>query len=71
MYLNLHSRSVAYQKTADIGDVGIVLEGSLVEPNLFAEMGNVLFIIEREQIVLKEGICDVRNLDNKYIEFEG
>ncbi len=61
-YLDLHGGTVANEQPSDVGDVGVVLEGSLVEAYLLAEMSDVLLVVEGEEIVLKEGVGNVRNL---------
>ncbi len=38
----------------------------MVEADLFAEMGDVLFVVEREEVVLEEGVGDVRNLKGEF-----
>lgn len=58
----MHGRAVTDQKATNVSDVGVVLEGSLIESDLFTQVCDVLFVVEREEIVLKEGICDMGNL---------
>jgi hypothetical protein len=58
----LHGRPVTNEQPADIRDLGVVLESPLVEPDLLAEVGDVLLVVEGEEIVLEEGVGDVRDL---------
>lgn len=43
------------------------LKSTLVESDLLAKMSDVLFVVEREEVVLEEGVHNVRNLKSQQL----